>query len=388
MVQMNRRKFIGQAAMTTAAAGFAMNGFRPLAAGAQYATLLSYFLSANPFLGVVDLFEMGLHMSDPKIIDVIDRIEKLARDQKNNFDELQRQIHSIVRQELNLNDMKRDIQKLSDVSYHLKIATGLGNQAEIVNLRGDIDEIAHQLGFYGVAGCLAYLNAIALQNSVHSMLGSPANVIIAVNEPHEERIGQIIYDGKHDDTLEHAIQVKQTEMSSDPYYKNFQVLKDRVGSWYSLGVVTRYYEAGGAISTCDLRYTYEGFQGGQPVIASRSCGPETFGSNTNNSYNGRLVKATYTPTGTSEAYPVFVRSNNSLVFPQDWQSGQALVYRVNGIADEYRRLYNPNYGPEISSRMSLSIPMTQEHAAFRTYLINTGLGSVKRILDVANKKLA
>lgn len=124
---------------------------------------------------------------------------------------------------------------------------------------------------------------MALQNSVHSMLGSSPQRFFGVNKPHEERIDHIIYDGNDPDSFENAILVTRAEVASNPYYKNYSILKDSIGSWYKMGVVTKYYEERGAYSTCDLRYTYAGFQGGQPVIVYRSYGPETFGPNANNS---------------------------------------------------------------------------------------------------------
>ena len=73
-------------------------------------------------------------------------------------------------------------------------------------------------------------------------------------------------------------------MASDPYYRNYEMLKDRIGSWYLVGYVTRFYESQ-ASSNCELRFTYEGFAAGQ-LVGSRWCGPETFGPNANNLFRG------------------------------------------------------------------------------------------------------
>ena len=67
---------------------------------------------------------------------------------------------------------------------------------------------------------------------------------------------------------------------------------------------------------------------------------------------------------------VLVRSDNTLTFPQNWPCGQALVNQVNLIAEDYRRFYNTNYGPEINSRTSLDLGMTPEQATLRNFLIN------------------
>lgn len=86
--------------------------------------------------------------------------------------------------------------------------------------------------------------------------------------------------------------------------------------------------------------------------------------------------------GSSETLEILVRAANDVAFPQTWPSGKALI---DQIADEYRKLYKPEYGSKISSRTSLDLAMTTEQAAFHSYLINPGLGSVKRIIAVAQK---
>ena len=388
MVQMNRRCFLGQAAMSTFPAGLAINGVFPPAAEAQFTTFLSYLLSDNPILAVVDLIELGTKGSTPTTADVVARLDGVTQAMKNNFEDLQAKFRYMLVEAFNQFALKQDTLNLAALSYRLNIATAGGEAgSELTGLRGDIDQVAFRLGSYGVAGSLTYINAIALQNLVHTITLSPPQVILQVNKVHEERIGHIIYDGKQPDSLESAIVKKRGEIASGPFYKNYQVLQAGIGDWYRLGVVTRYYEAGGAYSNTEIRYTYDGFKGGQPA-GDRSYGPETFGSNVSNAYSGRLIKATYTPRGTNEAYTVFVRPDGSLVFPQSWPCGQALVNQVRDITDQYTKLYNSNYGLDITTSTSLEVGMTPEHAALRAYLIRNGLDSVKRILAVANRQLA
>lgn len=383
MVHINRRNFISHAAMAAAAAGLDVMGYRPLAAQAQFTTFLSYLVSANPILAAVYLFELGTKPSAPTIADVISSVDGLAQSLKNSFEDLQRHFRSMLVASLDEFALKQDTYELAALAYRVNIAVAGGSrESEVRNLSGDIDGIALKLGLRGVAGSLMYLNAIALQNSVHKMLGSQPQVILAVNKPHEQALGRIIYDGTRLDTLEHAIVQKRIEMNATPYYKNLQFLKDRLGDWYQLGVVTRFYESG-VVSTCDFIFRYDGFQGGE-LIGSRGYGQETFPPTANNAYRGRLIKATYTPNGKSDVYPLSVRLDGRLAFPETWPCAQVMVGQINSIVDGYKQFYNANYGPEISSRTVTDFYLTKEHEALRNYLVTTGLNSVKKIISLAS----
>lgn len=206
-MQFSRRSFISTATMSAFAVGLATEGVFPQSAEAQYATLLSFALSENPILAVVDLIELAYNKSTiqnaPTIADVVSRIDGLSQSLKANFEDLQRQFRLLVDDALKQNDLRQDTMELAALSYSLNIATARGGaQSEIMSLSGGIDRVARRLGFYGLAGSLAYINAIALQNSVHRMLQSPPRVVVEVNKPHEQRLGHIIYDGKESDSLE------------------------------------------------------------------------------------------------------------------------------------------------------------------------------------------
>ncbi len=393
MVQINRRRFISQAALTTIAAGLALDGLGTSAADAQIATILSYAMGGEPLLALVSLFEAGYHLDaqrkDPTTTDIVNRIDKLSQEVKNDFDGLAKQLHKIVGTQIRLEDLRQDTVQLAALSYSLNIATTRGaGTSEVIGLSSAIDASAFKLGSYGVTGIVAYLNAIALQNSVHSMIGSSPKTILAVNKPHEERIGHIIYTGDEPDSFEHAKLLRESELSNTPYYRNFNSLKYRIGETYRVGVVSRFYEANGAVSTCDLFYAYNGFRQGQPTIVFHSYGPERFAANINRLAIGRPVSASYLAIGSSEAQPLSIAPNGGLIFPQNGPSLQMILRSMNQIADEYRKFYDPGYGPEINARMVMNIPMTPEQTAFRSYLINTGLGSVKRIIAVAEKNQA
>ena len=390
MAQMDRRSFIGRTALTTAALSLAASGLLPPDAEAQvFTTLLSYLVSDNPILALAGFVEWGTHTGDPKLSDVLGRIDKLAETFKNTFDDFQQQLGAMLGRTLILNDLRQDTAQLASLSYSLDIANSRGaTSAEIMPLSQSIDQVTLKLGSYGVAGVVNYINAISLQNSVHVMLGSSPQTIIAVNKPHDEIIGRTIYNGNDQDSLEHAILMKRREMASDPYFKNFDLLRNSIGDGYIVGSVSRYYEQNGVVSTSEVRYIYRGFRAGKPIIAFHSYGPETFGSNGNNSYRGRLVRATYTPRGRSVAYPISVGLNNTFYFPQDGPALRALSVELESVADEYRKLYDPHYGLEIKQRMSLVFDMTPEEASYRTYLIDVGLGGVKKILEKASNKLA
>ena len=386
MVQMNRRSFIGQAAMSSAAAGMVIHGFYPPAAEAQFTTFLSYLIGDNPILAVVFLIEQAIKPSlqpnAPTMTDIVASINGVAQNLRTNFEDLQRHFHSMLVDALDEFALKQDTIELAALAYRMNIAVAGGSkESDIRNLSGSIDDVAVKLGNRGVAGSLSYLNAIALQNSVHKMLGSVPQVILAVNSFHDKKLGEIIYNGKISGTLETAIQQKRSEMNSSPYWQNLRLLKQKIGESYTLGTVTRYYESG-AVSTCDLIFRYDGFQGGEPV-GSRWYGLETFSPGANN-YRGRLIRATYTPFNKNDAYPLAVDFNSRLAFPEAWPSGVALVGQINGIVGDYKKFYNSLYGPEISSRTITEFWMTSEQAALKTYLIETGLDSVKRILKVAS----
>ena len=152
-----------------------------------------------------------------------------------------------------------------------------------------------------------------------------------------------------------------------------------------MGVISRYYEGENVSSTADLIYEYDGFQGGQ-LVGSRWLGAEAFGGN--NVFYGRLAKATFTPS----IQRMSIRSSSgrtaAWLSPEDSPCGQALLRQVNGIADDYKKYYSSNYGSEISARTTLDFGMTTETEKFRNYLINTGLGSVKRILSAASSQVS
>jgi hypothetical protein len=313
----------------------------------------------------------------------------LSQEVKNDFDGLAKQLREIVGTQFRLEELRQDTVQLAALSYSLNIATSRGaGTPEVIGLSSAIDAAAFKLGSYGVTGIVAYLNAIALQNSVHSMIGSSPKTILAVNRPHEERIGRIIYTGDEPDSFEHAKLLRESELNNTPYYRNFNSLKYRIGEVYRVGVVSRFYQLNGAVSTSDLFYFYNGFHQGQPAIVFHSYGPETFAGNVNRLAIGRPVSASYLAIGSSEAQPLSIAPNGGISFPQNGSSWQMLVRSMNEIGDEYRKFYDTGYGPEINARMVMNIPMTPEQTALRNYLINTGLGSVKRIIAVAEKDQA
>ena len=217
MPQMNRRCFLGRAAMSTLGAGLTLTGVCPPVAEAQFTAFLSFALSNNPILAVVDLFEIFYNKSSsanaPTVGDVVERVDKLSQSLKARLDDMPQQFRAILVDILKENDLRRDTMQLASLSYSLNIATARGAAvSEILNLSIAIDQIAHSLGDYGAAGSLAYLNAIALQNSVHRMMQSSPNVLLQVSTCRTtERLGQIIYDGKQADSLETAILKKRSE---------------------------------------------------------------------------------------------------------------------------------------------------------------------------------
>ncbi len=387
MVQMNRRSFIGRAAMSSVAAELAVHGLCPRVAQAQqYTSILSYFMGNNPILGVVALFELFAKPTTPTISDVVSSISVLAQDLNTHFDDLQRHFHEMLAVALDEFALKQDTIHLKSLAYRVNIAKAGGSiDSEMRNLSGAIDDVTSSLGSRGVAGSFSYLNAIALQNVMHKVLASPPQVIIAVNEPHVQILGNIIYDGTTEGTLEKAIIKKRIEMNATPPWTNFRSLKQKIGESFKLGVITAYYQSG-AVSTSDYIYKYEGFQRGEPV-GSRWYGPEKLAAGASN-FRGRLIRATFTPFDRTEAYPVAVDSNGRLWFPEASPSARAVVEQINDVVADYRRLYNPSCTPEISGRTNTDFGMTDEHAKLRTYLIDVGLNSVKQLVSSSSARLA
>jgi hypothetical protein len=217
------------------------------AAAGSIAEILNYFLSDQPLLGTAALIEARLPDNDSrinaKLNEIADKIYDISSSQDAILKELADQ-RIVMREELRRGNFADDARNLQAIAYNFKVSLGFEGERRKQLLRRAVSEInksSEKLGDDGLAAVPTYIGAIALQNGVHYLINSTAEVFRLINAPHRENLARMLH-GSGEDSL--------------AYYRQQAVLDERgqdvlhtFGRIYPISEIVRMERMNGGVVT-------------------------------------------------------------------------------------------------------------------------------------------